>query len=111
MTNDACQHSHTQFYAPPLSLQRSLEAIANFASNELLTLVWIHTHPKQNWFLSSVDVHTQCGFQSILPEAVAIVVAHNDPQKTPAAKINVDNGQSPTKIAESLKDALRLLQN
>uniref|UniRef100_A0AAV1UH42 MPN domain-containing protein n=1 Tax=Peronospora matthiolae TaxID=2874970 RepID=A0AAV1UH42_9STRA len=50
-------------------------------SNELLTLGWIHTHPKQNCFLSSVDVHTQCGFQSILPEAIAIVVAPSDPHK------------------------------
>ncbi|KAG7387296.1 hypothetical protein PHYPSEUDO_014475 [Phytophthora pseudosyringae] len=50
-------------------------------SNELLTLGWIHTHPKQDCFLSSVDVHTQCGFQSILPEAVAIVVAPSDPHK------------------------------
>lgn len=50
-------------------------------SNELLTLGWIHTHPKQACFLSSVDVHTQCGFQSILPEAVAIVVAPNDPHR------------------------------
>ncbi|KAG1708355.1 hypothetical protein DVH05_025033 [Phytophthora capsici] len=50
-------------------------------SNELLTLGWIHTHPKQDCFLSSVDVHTQCGFQSILPEAVAIVVAPSDPNK------------------------------
>ncbi|CAI5733072.1 unnamed protein product [Peronospora destructor] len=50
-------------------------------SNELLTLGWIHTHPKQDCFLSSVDVHTQCGFQSILPEAVAVVVAPSDPHK------------------------------
>ncbi|KAI9918798.1 hypothetical protein PsorP6_011712 [Peronosclerospora sorghi] len=191
MKNDACQHSHTQFSAPPLSRHgkiRTLEIPAGiitqfimldapntnrppygietcgiFAgilpyltdifhstrsqydpklitttliipkqegssdmctmtneedlydfcfSNELLTLDWIHnftfsalicskTNPKQNCFLSSVDLHTQCGFQSILPEAVSIVVAPNDPQKTPAAKINVDNGHIPTKIAES----------
>ncbi|CAH0491322.1 unnamed protein product [Peronospora farinosa] len=50
-------------------------------SNELLTLGWIHTHPKQDCFLSSVDIHTQCGFQSILPEAVAVVVAPSDPHK------------------------------
>ncbi|CEG39330.1 metalloprotease family [Plasmopara halstedii] len=50
-------------------------------NNELLTLGWIHTHPKQACFLSSVDVHTQCGFQSILPEAVAIVVAPSDPNR------------------------------
>lgn len=51
-------------------------------SNELLTLGWIHTHPRQACFLSSVDVHTQCGFQSLLPEAIAIVVAPSDANKT-----------------------------
>ncbi|CAH0477812.1 unnamed protein product [Peronospora belbahrii] len=158
MTADASQYSHTHFLAPPLSRQRSQEAIANLSSgkirtleipagiiaqftflaapntnqppygietcgilagilhdqklvittliipkqegssdmctmtneeelydfcfsNELLTLGWIHTHPKQNCFLSSVDLHTQCGFQSILPEAVAVVVAPSDPHK------------------------------
>ncbi|ETK89409.1 hypothetical protein, variant 15 [Phytophthora nicotianae P10297] len=158
MTADATQPSHTHYSAPPLSRQRSQEAIANLTSgkirtleipsgiiaqftllaspntnrppygietcgilagilydrkliittliipkqegssdmctmtneeelydfcfsNELLTLGWIHTHPKQDCFLSSVDVHTQCGFQSILPEAVAIVVAPSDPRK------------------------------
>ncbi|KAE9352285.1 hypothetical protein PF008_g5547 [Phytophthora fragariae] len=158
MTADATQPSHKHFSAPPLSRQRSQEAIANLTSgkirtleipagiiaqftllaspntnqppygietcgilagilhdrklvittliipkqegssdmctmtneedlydfcfsNELLTLGWIHTHPKQDCFLSSVDVHTQCGFQSILPEAVAIVVAPSDPRK------------------------------
>ncbi|KAI9912716.1 hypothetical protein PsorP6_005354 [Peronosclerospora sorghi] len=157
-----CLHEpRQQFSAPPLSRQRSLEAIANFASGNIRTLeipagiitqfIMLaapntnrppygietcgilagilpcltdifhsprskydqkliittliipkqETHPKQNFFLSSVDVHTQCGFQSILPEAVAIVVEPNDLQKTPAAKINVDNGQIPTKIAES----------
>uniref|UniRef100_K3WK37 MPN domain-containing protein n=1 Tax=Globisporangium ultimum (strain ATCC 200006 / CBS 805.95 / DAOM BR144) TaxID=431595 RepID=K3WK37_GLOUD len=49
--------------------------------NDLLTLGWIHTHPKQTCFLSSVDMHTQCGFQSILPEAVAIVVAPTDRER------------------------------
>ncbi|KAI9917157.1 hypothetical protein PsorP6_012337 [Peronosclerospora sorghi] len=38
MTNDACQHSHTQFSAPPLSRQKSLEAIANFSSGKIRTL-------------------------------------------------------------------------
>ncbi|ETK89402.1 hypothetical protein, variant 8 [Phytophthora nicotianae P10297] len=148
MTADATQPSHTHYSAPPLSRQRSQEAIANLTSgkirtleipsgiiaqftllaspntnrppygietcgilagilydrkliittliipkqegssdmctmtneeelydfcfsNELLTLGWIHTHPKQDCFLSSVDVHTQCGFQSILPEVHA----------------------------------------
>ena len=29
----------------------------------LMPLGWIHTHPTQTCFLSSVDVHTQCGYQ------------------------------------------------
>lgn len=30
----------------------------------LYPLGWIHTHPTQTCFLSSVDVHTQCGYQA-----------------------------------------------
>jgi len=44
----------------------------------LLTMGWIHTHPRQECFLSSVDLHTHCGFQSLLPEAIAIVCAPCD---------------------------------
>ena len=35
----------------------------------------MHTHPSQTCFLSSVDLHTQCGYQSVLDEAVAIVLS------------------------------------
>jgi len=34
---------------------------------------WIHTHPSQTAFLSSVDIHTQFYYQKLLPETVAIV--------------------------------------
>ncbi|XP_032551566.1 AMSH-like protease isoform X2 [Chiroxiphia lanceolata] len=46
----------------------------------LLTLGWIHTHPTQTAFLSSVDLHTHCSYQLMLPEAIAIVCSpkHND---------------------------------
>lgn len=44
-------------------------------SRSLYPLGWIHTHPTQSCFLSSVDVHTQCGYQTMLDEAVAIVMA------------------------------------
>lgn len=68
-------------------------------SHDLLTLGWIHTHPCQACFMSSVDLHTHCGYQTMLPEvgadrtgvcpwnslraphaaqAVAIVMAPND---------------------------------
>ena len=42
---------------------------------DLITLGWIHTHPSQTSFLSSVDLHTQCSYQQMLPEAIAIVCA------------------------------------
>ena len=41
----------------------------------LATLGWIHTHPTQSAFLSSIDIHTHFGMQSLLPEAVAVVCA------------------------------------
>lgn len=41
------------------------------ASSDLLTLGWVHTHPCQACFLSSVDLHTHCGYQSMLPEVTA----------------------------------------
>ncbi len=47
----------------------------------LYPLGWIHTHPTQTCFLSSVDVHTQCGYQTMLDEAVAVVMAPSDPTK------------------------------
>ncbi|XP_045214573.1 STAM-binding protein-like [Mercenaria mercenaria] len=44
-------------------------------SNDLLSLGWIHTHPTQTAFLSSVDLHTHYPYQQLMPEAVAIVVS------------------------------------
>jgi STAM-binding protein len=49
--------------------------------HELFILGWIHTHPTQSCFLSSIDLHTQNSYQIMLPEAVAIVCA---PQHDPA---------------------------
>lgn len=42
---------------------------------DLVTIGWIHTHPTQTAFLSSVDLHTHCSYQLMMPEAVAIVCA------------------------------------
>ncbi|EDV22501.1 uncharacterized protein TRIADDRAFT_38075 [Trichoplax adhaerens] len=44
-------------------------------SRDLVTLGWIHTHPSQTSFLSSVDLHTQYSYQIMMPEAIAIVCA------------------------------------
>ncbi|TFK64654.1 Mov34-domain-containing protein [Pluteus cervinus] len=47
----------------------------------LITLGWIHTHPSQSCFMSSVDLHTHSGFQRMLPESFAVVCA---PKSNPA---------------------------
>ncbi len=55
------------------------EALFEYMLNwKLITIGWIHTHPRQNCFLSSIDLHTQCGYQTMLPESIAIVVAPRD---------------------------------
>ncbi|KAG0247408.1 hypothetical protein BG011_001561 [Mortierella polycephala] len=45
------------------------------SQRDLMTLGWIHTHPTQTCFMSSVDLHTHCSYQLMLPEAIAIVCA------------------------------------
>lgn len=48
---------------------------------ELITLGWIHTHPTQTCFMSSLDLHTQLGYQVMLSESIAIVCApRHDPE-------------------------------
>lgn len=42
---------------------------------DLMTLGWIHTHPTQQCFMSSVDLHTHFPYQLLMAEAIAIVVA------------------------------------
>lgn len=44
-------------------------------SEDLMVLGWIHTHPTQTCFMSSVDLHTHCSYQLMLPESIAIVCA------------------------------------
>lgn len=41
--------------------------------HDLVTIGWIHTHPSQSAFMSSIDLHTHCSYQLLLPEAVAVV--------------------------------------
>lgn len=45
------------------------------ASEDLMVLGWIHTHPTQSCFMSSRDLHTHCGYQIMMPESIAIVCA------------------------------------
>lgn len=51
------------------------------ASEDLMVLGWIHTHPTQTCFMSSRDLHTHAGYQTMMPESIAIVCA---PTKDPS---------------------------
>ncbi|CAE6364853.1 unnamed protein product [Rhizoctonia solani] len=52
------------------------ELILDFQETRgLITLGWIHTHPTQSCFMSSMDLHTHSGYQASLKEAFAIVCA------------------------------------
>ncbi|XP_054622941.1 AMSH-like protease isoform X1 [Dunckerocampus dactyliophorus] len=70
-----------QSSGPDFCDMENVEELFSFQDQQnLLTLGWIHTHPTQTAFLSSVDLHTHAAYQLMLPEAVAIVCApkHND---------------------------------
>jgi len=52
------------------------EGLLEYVEREdLLVLGWIHTHPTQTCFMSSVDLHTQSSYQLMLTESIAIVCA------------------------------------
>lgn len=63
--------------------------------HDLITLGWIHTHPSQMCFFSSVDLHTQCGYQSMLDEAIGIVLA---PRSSPS--VGIFRLTTPTGLSE-----------
>jgi len=51
------------------------------SARDLYTLGWVHTHPRQTCFMSSVDLHTHAGYQTMLDEAIAVVMAPTDPER------------------------------
>ncbi|KAF4395525.1 hypothetical protein G4B88_010989, partial [Cannabis sativa] len=62
------------------SCQASNEEEVFTIQNEhsLFPVGWIHTHPTQSCFMSSVDLHTHYSYQVMVPEAFAIVMAPTD---------------------------------
>ncbi|XP_002989585.2 AMSH-like ubiquitin thioesterase 2 [Selaginella moellendorffii] len=48
----------------------------------LFQLGWIHTHPTQTCFMSSIDLHTHYSYQVMLQEAIAIVMAPTDEERS-----------------------------
>lgn len=68
-TSDSCQTTNE-------------EEIFDYQDKQsLFTLGWIHTHPTQSCFMSSIDVHTHYSYQIMLPEAIAIVMAPSDSRR------------------------------
>lgn len=63
-----------------VTMEGEVELWALQESRDLMTLGWIHTHPTQTCFMSSVDIHTHLSYQLSISEAIAIVVA---PTRTP----------------------------
>lgn len=57
------------------STEQEHELCSVIDEHNLITLGWIHTHPSQTAFLSSIDLHTHFGYQTMLPESIAIVCA------------------------------------
>lgn len=43
--------------------------------HNLMTLGWVHTHPRHRCFLSSIGLHNHYGYQRLLHESIAIVMA------------------------------------
>ncbi|XP_002315693.3 AMSH-like ubiquitin thioesterase 2 isoform X1 [Populus trichocarpa] len=48
----------------------------------LFPVGWIHTHPSQSCFMSSIDLHTHFSYQAMVPEAFAIVMAPTDQSRS-----------------------------
>ncbi|KAG8045384.1 hypothetical protein GUJ93_ZPchr0008g12995 [Zizania palustris] len=62
-------------------------------TGSLFTLGWIHTHPTQSCFLSSIDLHNHYSYQVMLPEAIAIVMAPTDTTRKHAIFHLTDPGE------------------
>ncbi|XP_060184350.1 AMSH-like ubiquitin thioesterase 2 isoform X5 [Lycium barbarum] len=54
------------------------EMFAILHEQSLFPIGWIHTHPSQSCFMSSIDLHTQYSYQVMVPEAIGIVMAPTD---------------------------------
>ncbi|XP_050218586.1 AMSH-like ubiquitin thioesterase 3 [Mercurialis annua] len=65
-TSDSCQTSHEE------------EIFEVQDKKNLFPLGWIHTHPSQTCFMSSVDLHTHYSYQIMIAESIAIVMAPTD---------------------------------
>lgn len=63
--------------ADSCTTEREEDVLAFQEANGLISVGWVHTHPSQSCFMSSLDLHTHASYQITLPEAIAIVCAPN----------------------------------
>ncbi|XP_026404967.1 AMSH-like ubiquitin thioesterase 3 isoform X3 [Papaver somniferum] len=75
-TNQSIEYNKWQCQA-----RNEEEIFAIQDEHSLFSLGWIHTHPSQTCFMSSIDLHTQFSYQVMLPEAIAVVMAPTDPSR------------------------------
>lgn len=68
------------------------DACMYHVDHDLVTLGWIHTHPSQMCFFSSVDLHTQCGYQSMLEESIGIVLSPNSEPSVGVFRLTTPQG-------------------
>lgn len=74
-------------HASGVTMENEEDIVGWKLSNKtLIPLGWIHTHPTQTCFLSSVDLHQQYTYQREIPESVALVLS---PKKTQAGIFSI----------------------
>ncbi|KAJ6819853.1 AMSH-like ubiquitin thioesterase 1 isoform X1 [Iris pallida] len=78
-TSDSCQTTNEE------------EIFEYQDKHSLFPLGWIHTHPTQSCFMSSIDVHTHYSYQIMLPEAIAIVMAPRDSSRQDSWNISANS--------------------
>ncbi|XP_061995085.1 AMSH-like ubiquitin thioesterase 2 isoform X2 [Rosa rugosa] len=70
------------------------EVFAIQNEQSLFPVGWIHTHPSQSCFMSSVDLHTHYSRQVMVPEAFAIVMAPTDTSSYGIFRLSDPGGMS-----------------
>jgi STAM-binding protein len=78
--------------ADSCEMLREDEVLEACLRDGLMVLGWVHTHPTQTSFLSSLDLHTHAAYQLMLPEAVALVLAPCDADAPVAVFRLTDDG-------------------
>ncbi|KAK9888219.1 hypothetical protein WA026_000486 [Henosepilachna vigintioctopunctata] len=69
-------------YSDFFKVKDSSQLTKYLEQNDLLMIGWIHSHPVDRPYLSSSDMHYHSVFQSVLPEAIAMVYSAKEMRST-----------------------------